>query len=85
MTGMRMTFIEAPMDLQKMHIQIPNDHRAICKKQSIRTSGNCAGDTAKALDTSGCANKETELDTWGYARRLSVNHSVRLTDMKLGH
>src|ERR1700761_5403999 len=64
--GMRAIIIEAPLALQQAGINIPQEHLAICHDQGIPTEGNCAGKTDhQVLDTSGCKNKETPMDTWG--------------------
>ncbi|KAF2684805.1 multicopper oxidase [Lentithecium fluviatile CBS 122367] len=58
-SGLSVTFIEAPMQLQK---QFPSgicaEQKAICKKQNIPVEGNCSGNTRNPLDTSNCVQKE---------------------------
>lgn len=90
--GMRATFIEAPTELQKLGIKIPDDHLAICKAQNIPTAGNCAGNTKAVLDTSACNNDPKDDSTWGsvilfltYHTTNSANHVPDLSLVRQTH
>jgi iron transport multicopper oxidase len=56
--GKTITFIEAPDVLQKMNIQLPQDHLRICNVQRIPTVGNCAGITSNPFDTRQCPDEQ---------------------------
>lgn len=57
--GLSVTFIEAPLELQKQFPKgVPEQQKIICRKQQIPTEGNCAGNTRDLLNISQCAQKE---------------------------
>ncbi|ORY09597.1 iron transport multicopper oxidase [Clohesyomyces aquaticus] len=54
-SGLSVTFIEAPLQLQKIFPQgVLGLQRGMCKKNKVPTDGNCAGNTKTPLDTSQC-------------------------------
>jgi iron transport multicopper oxidase len=62
--GMAITFIEAPTELQKLNLVIPDNHRQACQLQGIKMQGNAAGNTVNWLDLTG-APTEPPLENWG--------------------
>lgn len=62
--GLTVTFVEAPLMLQKKQGKVPEDHLAVCRAQGIKTEGNAVGNTADHFDLSG-ANTTSEVDPWG--------------------
>jgi iron transport multicopper oxidase len=62
--GMAITFIEAPTQLQKLNLKIPDSHRQACQQQGIKMRGNAAGNADKWLDLTG-APTEPPLNNWG--------------------
>jgi iron transport multicopper oxidase len=69
--GLTATFIEAPTELQKMKLIIPDSHKNTCQKQGIKTTGNAAGNSKNWLDLKG-ANTEPALNSWGYVPIFSL-------------
>ena len=61
---MAVTFIEAPTELQKLNLAIPDNHRQACQLQGIKMQGNAAGTTVNWLDLTG-APTEPPLENWG--------------------
>lgn len=54
-SGLTVTFIEAPLQLQKIFPQgVLGLQRGMCKKAGIPTDGNCSGNTKNVTDTSQC-------------------------------
>ena len=51
-SGLVLTFIEAPEDVQK-NLVIPEDHLKVCQDQGLPTAGNAAGNTKDLLDLTG--------------------------------
>jgi iron transport multicopper oxidase len=51
-TGLAVTLIEAPLDLQK-NLTIPQSHKDVCAAAGIATTGNAAGNTEDYLDLVG--------------------------------
>ena len=61
--GLSMVFIEAPAELQKLNLQIPQNHKDACKAMGIPMKGNAAGNTNNWLDLTGAPTEPTEIDT----------------------
>lgn len=61
--GMAATIVEAPIQLQQLGIEIPQDHLDSCRAMNLSTSGNCAGNTQNLDDTASCHEYDT--DPWG--------------------
>jgi iron transport multicopper oxidase len=51
-SGLAVTMIEAPLDLQKS-LQVPANHYDVCAASNYPTQGNAAGNTKDLLDLSG--------------------------------
>ncbi|KAF2465184.1 putative multicopperoxidase [Lindgomyces ingoldianus] len=79
-SGLTVTFIEAPCDLQKQFPNgIPHQQKAICQKQGIPTEGNCAGNTRNPLDTSKCVQPE-QFDPNPYGALINPPKGRRMRD-----
>jgi iron transport multicopper oxidase len=52
MQGLGMTFVEAPLEIQK-RLRIPDDHMAACRASGVPSEGNAAGNVEDYLDLSG--------------------------------
>ncbi|KAF4507294.1 hypothetical protein G6O67_005951 [Ophiocordyceps sinensis] len=52
-SGLLVTFVEAPADLQKQLLALPEDHLDVCRLANIPTVGNAAGNTADLADLTG--------------------------------
>jgi iron transport multicopper oxidase len=65
--GLTMTFIEAPTQLQRLGLVIPDDHKAACSDLGIKTSGNAAGNGPNGGDWLDLSGEPTEpaLNDWG--------------------
>ncbi|KKY28050.1 putative multicopper oxidase type 1 [Diplodia seriata] len=61
--GMASTIVEAPLDLQREGVVVPQNHLDSCRAMNLTTSGNCAGNTADLSDTAACHVYDT--DPWG--------------------
>jgi len=57
-SGLSVTMIEAPLDLQR-NLKVPANHYDACKAGNVATAGNAAGNTVDVLDLSG-ANKSPD-------------------------
>lgn len=80
-SGLSVTFIEAPSELQKQFGSgIPEEQKAICKKQGIPTEGNCAGNTRNPLDTSECVQPE-QFDPNPYGSLITPPKGRRMRDL----
>ncbi|SPN98750.1 related to cell surface ferroxidase [Cephalotrichum gorgonifer] len=53
--GMTATFIEDPLELQKITGPVPQAHRALCDAQCLHSSGNAAGNTEDHFNLEGAA------------------------------
>jgi iron transport multicopper oxidase len=63
--GLTLVFVEAPTELQKLGLVIPDSHKDVCKKQNIPMKGNAMGrDGDKWLDLSGTPTLP-DIDDWG--------------------
>lgn len=51
-TGLAVTFIEAPLQLQKS-LTIPQNHKDVCHAAGVPIAGNAAGNAENFLDLSG--------------------------------
>ncbi|ORY19189.1 Cupredoxin [Clohesyomyces aquaticus] len=79
-SGLSVTFIEAPCDLQKQFPNgIPQAQKDICRKQGIPTEGNCAGNTKNVLDTSKCVQPE-QFDKNPFGALISPPKGRRMRD-----
>lgn len=63
-SGLTVTFIEAPTELQAMKPYIPVSHRDVCDKHGILRKGNAAGNSKNWQDLTG-ANTEPPASEWG--------------------
>ena len=61
MSGLVMTFVEAPDDLQKSGLKIPQDHLDTCTKQGLPIAGNAAGNTVDLFDLKGARTSPAPL------------------------
>ncbi|KAI9884850.1 MAG: hypothetical protein M1823_003377 [Watsoniomyces obsoletus] len=52
-SGLVMTFVEAPVELQQQNLSIPRDHLKVCEDQGIPSRGNAAGNQQNLLDLTG--------------------------------
>lgn len=62
--GLTLTFIEAPTELKKQSLYIPNSHKNICDAQKILMKGNAAGNKKDYTDLTG-ENTSPPLENWG--------------------
>jgi iron transport multicopper oxidase len=62
--GLTATFIEAPTELQRLGLRIPDSHRDTCNRLGIKMRGNAAGNDRDWLDLTG-QNTEPPLQDWG--------------------
>jgi iron transport multicopper oxidase len=61
--GLSMVFIEAPTELRKLNLQIPQSHKDACKAIGIPMTGNAVGNTKNWLDLTGAPMEPPEIDT----------------------
>ncbi|GME55867.1 Multicopper oxidase type 1 [Neofusicoccum parvum] len=61
--GMAATIVEAPIQIQRLGIDIPQQHLEACRALNLTTQGNCAGNTQNLDDTDSCHVYDT--DPWG--------------------
>ena len=52
-SGLIMTLVEAPAELQSSGLTIPQDHIDSCRDQNIATAGNAVGNTEDVYDLKG--------------------------------
>ncbi|KJZ80330.1 hypothetical protein HIM_00180 [Hirsutella minnesotensis 3608] len=52
-SGLLATFVEAPAEMQKQGLTIPDDHLEVCRQGGIPTEGNAAGNAVDFLDLTG--------------------------------
>jgi len=65
--GLTLVFIEAPTELQKLKIVLPQSHKDACQKQGIPIIGNAmgrSGSNGRWLDLSGSPTLP-DVDDWG--------------------
>jgi iron transport multicopper oxidase len=69
-SGLTVTFIEAPTQIQAYKFYIPISHREVCTAQGIAMKGNAAGNTANYADLTG-APVLANTSLWGYVMLIS--------------
>jgi iron transport multicopper oxidase len=75
--GLTLVFIEAPTELQKMKLVLPQSHKDACQKQGIPITGNAMGrqgTTQNWLDLSGTTMLPA-VDDWGALVQPPANNN----------
>lgn len=75
--GLTLVFIEAPTELQKMKLVLPQSHKDACQKQGIPITGNAMGrqgTTQNWLDLSGTTMLPA-MDDWGALVQPPANNN----------
>jgi iron transport multicopper oxidase len=63
--GLTMVFVEAPTELQKLGLVIPDSHKNVCNKQGIHMKGNAMGrEGGSWLDLTGTPTLP-DINDWG--------------------
>lgn len=60
---MASTIVEAPLEIQRSGLTIPQEHLESCRALNLTTQGNCAGNTQNLEDVAACRVYDT--DPWG--------------------